>query len=632
MERRRLMIEWLLIALVASLIVIGAFTSGVTRPVDNVIYDYIAPARAAPPDDRIIVVDIDNGTLSEIGHWPWPRTVHAAAIDRLRVAGAKVLIYDILFIEPTPDDERLAQSLRNRQLPVVLPMLVETPGANGAIFQFRPPTGTIARTAAGIGAANLPIDPDGRVRRVELAAPDSQQMVPHVAELAYRIGMGHPSPAFGRINGDDPTVLMPTNHQGAFRTVSFGAMLRGEVPDRFFANKYVLVGASAEGLGDRHPVFAARSGQMAGTELQANLLNSLLADRFIREASPRWVLVASLAPLWLLLIAFWRLTPESSLNLSLGLLVAVLAGDVALLALGGLWLPPVAALLGLILVYPLWGWRRLAAISRFMVTEVDRLRSASNIADLPEPGWRAGDRVAGEAEQLHSLIGMIRQNAQEREEMLQFLSHDMRSPQSAIMALTETMQPSAAEQEKVSRIRRHASHTLRLADDFVQLARLQARPLAHDPVDLADAVAQAADMVWSAARARGVTIQRQPPLDDVWVAGDDAALVRAFTNLLDNAIRFSPRGGVVEYRVWLEDGRARAHVMDRGPGLPPDRRGNPFARFGSVDHHGDPDLGHGAGLGLAYVKGAVEQLGGTVAYRDRRGGGAIFTLHLPLEE
>lgn len=630
MNRRRLFVEWVLIGLGASLLVLLALHRGISRPVDNLLYDLLSSGYAAPVDDRIVVVQIDDDALARIGPWPWPRAVHADAIDAMQASGAKAILYDVLFMEPSAQDARLGAAMRGGA-GVFLPLLVASPGLNGAQIDVHSPVAPVARAAQGLGTATVRIDDDGQVRRIDLITRAPGRAIPHVVERVYRHMTGRTSAAFARAVRRDAPVLLPIRPSGSFRTIGFGAVVAGEVPDIFFRDKIVLVGASATGLGDMHPVSAGRAGQMPGVEVQANLLNALFADRFVEPLDDPWRSLFAICPLWLLLIAFWTLSPSRNFNLSLLVILLLLGGSAALLTGGGIWVGPASALLGVIIVYPLWGWRRLVAISRFLVSEVDRLTAEPDIPAPPDDDPRAGDRIAVEAQRLQQVITMIRHAAREREEMLQFLSHDMRAPQAAIIALSEDIAGTGTiPPDRVERIRRYARHSLQLADDFVQLARLDGRTRESELLDLGDAMAQAADIIWSLARARGVSVQREEPVTEIWVEGDGASLVRAFTNLLDNAVRHSPPGGHVRYRAIRDGEYALCSVMDNGPGLPPERRANPFERYGATrPPPGDERIGYmGAGLGLAFVKAVVRAHRGTISYRDNDGGGARFDILL----
>lgn len=631
MKSGRLFVEWLLIGLCASLAVLWA--ANVSLLERRVVYDLVSPAFAPPADDRVLLVTIDDETLAALGRWPWPRALHARALEALNRAHPRAIIYDVLFLEPSADDAALAQAMRGGA-PVFLPMLFDIPGPDGAPYSIRRPTPRIAAAAAGLGTANLLIDGDGRARSVAVATPDAGTTLPHLVELAYRAETGHPSPAFERTRDTGDPLYLAFRPAGAFRTVSLLSVLRGEVPAAFLRDRLLIVGAAAEGLGDMHPIPSGLGTRMPGAEIQANLLSSLLADRFIRFTPHSWEIALSLLPVWGLLIAFWFLPPSRSLLLAIGAMAAVALSSTAALALAGLWLPPIPALLGIAFVYPLWGWRRLAAVAQFMEQEIRQLLAQTRMR-APAPRRALVDRIAGDANRLHQVIDFMQRSAEEREQTLQFLSHDMRAPQAAIIALLDRAEPRGPEDRTEAgplhaRIRRHAESTLRLADDFVQLARLDRPDAIREPLDISDAMAQAADTVWAKAQARTVHIERGSGADfDLWTMGDPAALVRAFTNLLSNAVGAAPEGGLVRCGVERQGHEARAYVEDNGPGLPPERRADPFARFG---YSSGTERESGSGLGLAYVAAAARTFGGEAHYEDVPGGGARFVLTLPLPE
>lgn len=631
MRLRRLWFEWLLIGLFASLIVYIGQQTEIFDRAEHLIYDFAAPRHAAQPNDDIVIVGIDNDSLTSIGRWPWPRERHAEAVDRLKAAGARIILYDVLFIEPTDADPVVADALRGRP-PVYLPILFDIPGPNGAPYKILRPNAEIAAAAANLGIVNMELDNDGRARRIELRALDEGRWIPHLTELAYREMRGMPSPAYLRANTDWPVVSVPFNAPGSFHTVSFASVLRGEVPPALLRGKTVIVGATATGLGDLYPI--PGSGElMSGAEVQANMLSSLLADRFIMPMGRNWVAALSVVPIWLLMLSFWRMSPTQALVMTTGLMAALFIGSILALALTGCWVPPVGAMLGLLIVYPLWSWRRLTAATDFIDTEIDALL-AQSAAKPPQISGRGGDRIARGTERLHQIIALMQKNAVERQEMLQFLSHDMRGPQASIIALLEgeAGRDNIPQRQKDvhSRIRRYAETTLHLADNFVQLARLESQPSELEPVDVGDAMAQAIDGIWLPARNAGVRIERQnSPEADLWVMGDAAALVRAFTNLLSNAVNASPGGGVIRCAVIQNDGSVLASISDDGPGLPPARKADPFARFGYTRVESGA---RGSGLGLAFVAAVARQCGGDVRYVEGESGGASFTLQLPIWE
>lgn len=629
MQLRRLLIEWFLIGIAASLILIIAEQTQMLERPDHLVYDLVSPLRAPPANKDIVIVAIDNQTLTGLGRWPWQRSMHTPAIINLKAAHPESIIYNILFIEPSSDDVALAAAIGG-QPPLFLPTLFEEPGPDGAAKDVLRPDPRLANAAAGLGTADLDIDSDGRTRSVRLVTHGDGMWMPHLTELAYRVMRGKESPAFqnARTKGGEP-VYLAFQPAGSFRTITFLSLVRGQIPSDALKGKTVIVGATATGLGDLYPV-PGSSRQMSGAEIQANVLSSLLANRFITPLSPGWSMILSLLPLWLLLGAFWRLSPSQALAATLGIMAAFLAASGLLLATAGIWFSPVAGLIGITIIYPLWGWRRLTVVSRFIEREIDHLLRQNNLKDAGPVKRGGGDRIAEGTRRLHQVITLIRRNALEREQMLQFLSHDMRAPQAAIIALLDSSGSDQAPTPDGTslRIRRYAETTLSLADDFVQLARLESRRDTHEPVDVTDAMSQAIDIVWPAANRGSVTIQRQWSSDeDLWVMGDAAALVRAFTNLLSNAVHASGPSGSIWCEVARDSQYSIASISDEGPGLPPERRERPFARFG---YSATSRAAGGSGLGLAFVEAVAHHHGGRAFYQDREGGGARFIIHLPL--
>jgi CHASE2 domain-containing sensor protein len=717
---RRLLLEWWAIALLVLALTAGITWSRATSRIDDAIYDLVIELRAAPPSDRILLVTIDDASLAAIGQWPWRRSVHGEAIRRLAAAKPAAIAYDVLFTEPgrsAGEDEELGEALR--QARVVLPVLFDAPGANGHPFETVRPVRPIASAAAGLGQVALPHEADGTARAGLLEVDDGTRRWPHLVEQAYRLALGHPSPAFvrGSRNGD-VAVLVPYQAAGAFRSVSFDDVLRGRLPAAFVRDRIVLVGASAGGLGDRHDV--AGAGTLAGVEVQANLLNALLADRFVHEVSLPLRLAAGAIPAIILLLLFWFLKPSGALFATLAMFLLLLASPVLLVAAAGLWLPPSPALLGVLFVYPLWGWRRLYAIDQAVSSELARLSDevggasigsgssldqtgrnavalSGSIAALRDLKRLVSDTVEGVADPLvvttlegemlvanrgaaaviaqvpdlleriaaaapaedlilpdgrhfsarrspltdadgaqrgwiHLLADItdIRAAESDRSQALEFLSHDMRSPQASIITLLETAGAAGLSPEMADKIGYHARRTLGLADNFVQLARLRETRFEPDETDLHDCLGEAADALWPQASKKGVRIVTPPADNPCCVKGERHALTRAFLNLLDNAVRFSPEGCEVRCAIdEIHDGQGNwfdVRVEDRGPGIAPERRARLSAPYNSAGTNAQPSVG----LGLAYVRAVAERHGGNLRYEDAAAGGACFIVRIPM--
>ncbi|MGL6157497.1 MAG: ATP-binding protein, partial [Ralstonia mannitolilytica] len=227
-------------------------------------------------------------------------------------------------------------------------------------------------------------------------------------------------------------------------------------------------------------------------------------------------------------------------------------------------------------------------------------------------------------------ITPVREAERRREDALRFISHDMRSPQSAILALIELQRDGSRALDRevlLSRIEQLSSRTLELADAFIDLARAESQALKLVDVDLLGLVLDAADEVWPLANRHQVEVRVAADIE-ASVRGEPRLLVRALVNLLNNAIKFSSPGSVVTVSVAADDAMFAVSVADQGAGIAladQPRLFQPFHRL----HEGAPNAPSGCGLGLVFVKTVVDRHGGRIAVQSAPGLGSTFTLWLP---
>ncbi len=170
-----------------------------------------------------------------------------------------------------------------------------------------------------------------------------------------------------------------------------------------------------------------------------------------------------------------------------------------------------------------------------------------------------------------------------------------------------------------------ADRLQRLIGDLLDLAKLEARrfSLNREHVDLDALCTHAAHARGAAARTASLELHSRPFGRPVVVLGDGDRLLQIVGNLIDNALRWTPPGGEVEVTVRAERGLALVDVDDNGPGVPVESRELIFRPFVSQDVQG-------TGLGLAVASELAALMGGSLRVTDRPGGGARFTLELPL--
>ena len=232
-----------------------------------------------------------------------------------------------------------------------------------------------------------------------------------------------------------------------------------------------------------------------------------------------------------------------------------------------------------------------------------------------------------------SYIGAIKRSERTRAKMLNFLSHDIRSPITSLLSLTQSQKMREATAiEMAQQIEPLARRSLRLADNFLQLARAEAADAnAFEDTDLVSVAHNALDEVFVQAKARRIKLRRELPEEEIWLQGDLGLLERALFNLLENAIKFSPEGGEVGLRLIREGGEVLCEIDDQGPGIPEDQLREIFLPFTQADTE-NTSQGRGVGLGLSFVKVVADKHHGRVEAVNRDQGGALFCLRLPCED
>jgi two-component system phosphate regulon sensor histidine kinase PhoR len=225
-----------------------------------------------------------------------------------------------------------------------------------------------------------------------------------------------------------------------------------------------------------------------------------------------------------------------------------------------------------------------------------------------------------------------------RRDFVANVSHELRTPLTAVRGYVEALLdgvPDPAEARRfLETIARHTLRMERLVRDLLRLARLDAgqEPLERAPCAVGALFSSVAADVASEIDARGQHVTQSIAPDANVVSGDSAKLHDALRNLLHNASSYSPEGSTIELSAERRDARVLLRVADRGPGIPEADLPRVFERFYRVDKarsHNARDPG-GTGLGLAIVKHLIGLHGGTVRVANRAGGGAIFTIELPL--
>jgi two-component system phosphate regulon sensor histidine kinase PhoR len=212
-------------------------------------------------------------------------------------------------------------------------------------------------------------------------------------------------------------------------------------------------------------------------------------------------------------------------------------------------------------------------------------------------------------------------------------SHELKTPVAAVRALAETLLTALPDDPEAGRrfagrIARETERLDALAGDLLDLSRVERGTLDVEPVDLVGLVKEVVGGYADRAEERRIRLdaELQP---GVAMRGDRAQLGLLLSNLIDNALRYTPAKGTVRVRLDAAEGRAILQVADNGEGIPADELPRIFERFYRVDKARTRQTG-GTGLGLAIVRHVAEAHGGAVRAGSELGRGSTFTVTLPL--
>ncbi|HVF67821.1 MAG TPA: ATP-binding protein [Pyrinomonadaceae bacterium] len=221
-----------------------------------------------------------------------------------------------------------------------------------------------------------------------------------------------------------------------------------------------------------------------------------------------------------------------------------------------------------------------------------------------------------------------------RQEFLSNVSHELRTPLTSIITFVETLEDVDADDREttlrfLSVIRRNAERMSALINDILELSAIEAGTVEVSParIRLSTLVGECFHALAPRADARGVKLINDVGRD-AFVRADARRLEQMLTNLIDNAVKYTPAGGEVRVSHERAGARDRVHVEDRGEGIAAEHLPRVFERFYRVDGARSREMG-GTGLGLAIVKHLARAHGGEATARSEPGRGSTFTIELP---
>lgn len=268
---------------VGALLGLSLLLTGTGAALDQFFSDLRAGLRSGPASGEVQIVEIDARSLSEIDRWPWPRSVHAAAIDRLASGGARAIAFDVDFSARSnpAEDEALAASLKRAGRSVILATFRQYAGAGSSGYIDALPAKPFADNAF-LAAVNVVPDADGHVRRmllgVETAGTPRPSLSSMVAESQAQIGRD-----FEIDYAIEPATIP---------RISMVDLIEGRVPAEAIRGKRFVIGATAVEMGDRYAV--PRHGVIPGVVIQALAAETLMAGPVPQRWSGAWPLLLAM--------------------------------------------------------------------------------------------------------------------------------------------------------------------------------------------------------------------------------------------------------------------------------------------------------------------------------------------------
>ena len=271
----------------------------------------------------------------------------------------------------------------------------------------------------------------------------------------------------------------------------------------------------------------------------------------------------------------------------------------------------------------------------------DQMLAARTLADVLSAyvvNARTRAMLEATSNREHSVAARLQALDDERNDFVAVLAHEIGTPIAGIAGFAELLEDASealSDQQRdfVSAIRRNSDRLRTLAADLLTLFSLDPRDAHrdHTEVDLRTVVAAAGSVLAPAYPTLAVDVAFHVPERPVLVRGDPHHLERMLSNLLNNAVKYTPRGGTVSCVVRRHDGHATLEVRDTGIGIPEEERGKLFTRFFRASTARELGIG-GTGLGLAIVKTVVDSHAGTIEVSSTVGSGTRFLVRLPAVE
>ncbi|MDP1713849.1 MAG: HAMP domain-containing sensor histidine kinase [Anaerolineales bacterium] len=237
----------------------------------------------------------------------------------------------------------------------------------------------------------------------------------------------------------------------------------------------------------------------------------------------------------------------------------------------------------------------------------------------------------------NAMIARMQAGQKSQREFVANVSHELKTPLTSVQGFAQAILDGTADanesrQQAAQVIYTESGRMHRMVLDLLDLARLDAgtADITMTPVNMPALLNAIAEKFSPQLQRTGVNIEVNVPSNLPAVPADGDRMAQVFTNLVDNALKFTPRAGLISLRASVENNEMLISVIDTGAGIPEESQAQIFERFYQADPARRGGEKHGAGLGLAIAYEIVQAHGGRISVRSRLGEGTTFDVFLPL--
>ncbi|MCD8511326.1 MAG: ATP-binding protein [Bacillus sp. (in: Bacteria)] len=222
-----------------------------------------------------------------------------------------------------------------------------------------------------------------------------------------------------------------------------------------------------------------------------------------------------------------------------------------------------------------------------------------------------------------------------KSELVSTVSHELRTPLASVLGFTELLLTKDLKRERqkqyIQTIHKEAHRLTKLINDFLDLQRMEAgvQTYVKERVQLEELIVDVIETFRSSNKNHQFFLKNQ--VNTPYILGDEEKLIQLFTNLIGNAVKFSPDGGMITISINKKNNQLIIHVADDGLGIPEEALPKLFQKFQRIDNSDRRKIG-GTGLGLAICKEIVSGHDGDITVRTELGKGTVFTLYFPILE